>query len=102
MTIDLKTQRDDIITKNSELDERRRFIEAVLSGVSAGVIGVDPAGCVTLANRSALELLGLKEERLIGKALRTAVPEFGEVIEKSRRQVRAKPVQARSRSCVRR
>jgi two-component system, NtrC family, nitrogen regulation sensor histidine kinase NtrY len=94
MTIDLKTQHDDIMTKNSELDERRRFIEAVLSGVSAGVIGVDPAGCVTLANRSALQLLGLKEERLIGKPLKSSVPEFGEVIDKARRQARIKPVQS--------
>ena len=60
MTVDLKTQRDDIMTKNSELDQRRRFIEAVLSGVSAGVIGVDPAGCVTLADRSARRLLSLE------------------------------------------
>ncbi len=94
MTVDLKTQRDDIMTKNAELDERRRFIEAVLSGVTAGVIGVDPAGCVTLINRSALELLRLKEERLIGKSLKDAVPEFGDIIEKSRRQARNKPVQA--------
>ncbi len=93
MTVDLKTQRDDIMAKNSELDERRRFIEAVLSGVTAGVIGIDFAGCVTLINRSALELLRLKEEKLIGKPLKGAVPEFAEIIEKSRRQARGKPVQ---------
>jgi len=92
MTIDLKTQRDDIMSANSELDERRRFIEAVLSGVTAGVIGVDPSGCVKLVNRSGLELLGLAEEDVIGKPLADAVPEFGEVIEKGRRQSRTKPV----------
>jgi two-component system nitrogen regulation sensor histidine kinase NtrY len=94
MTVDLKTQHDDIMNANTELDERRRFIEAVLSGVTAGVIGVDFAGCVTLINRSALELLRVKEERLIGRPLKAAVPEFAEIIDKSRRQARGKPVQA--------
>ncbi len=93
MTADLKNQRDDIMSANAELDERRRFIEAVLSGVTAGVIGLDSAGCVTLINRSARDLLRLKEEKLIGKPLKTAVPEFGEIIEKSRRQGRLRPVQ---------
>jgi two-component system nitrogen regulation sensor histidine kinase NtrY len=94
MTVDLKTQRDDIMNANSELDERRRFIEVVLSGVTAGVIGLDSAGCVTLINRSARELLRLKEEKLLGKPLKAAVPEFAEVIDKSRRQGRIKPVQS--------
>ncbi|MFZ1109085.1 MAG: PAS domain-containing sensor histidine kinase [Rhodomicrobium sp.] len=93
MTVDLKTQRDELMDANAELDERRRFIEAVLSGVTAGVIGVDAAGCVTLINRSARELLRLKEEKLLGKPLKNAVPEFGEVIEKARRQARNKPAQ---------
>ncbi len=66
MTVDLKTQRDDIMSANAELDERRRFIEAVLSGVTAGVIGLDSAGRVTLINRSARELLRLREEKLTG------------------------------------
>ncbi|WKW51448.1 sensor histidine kinase NtrY-like [Rhodomicrobium lacus] len=93
MTVDLKTQRDDIMNANSELDERRRFIEAVLSGVTAGVIGVDPAGCIKLINRSGLELLALSDDtEIIGKPLVEAVPEFGEVIEKGRRQSRTKPV----------
>ncbi len=94
MTVDLKTQRDDIMNANSELDERRRFIEAVLSGVTAGVIGLDSVGNVTLINRSARELLRLREEKLMGKPFKVAVPEFGEIIEKSHRQGRIKPVQS--------
>ena len=94
MTVDLKTQRDEIMNANAELDERRRFIEAVLSGVTAGVIGLDSEGCVTLINRSARELLKLKEAKLIGKPLKSAVPEFAEIIEKAGRQGRAKPVQS--------
>ncbi len=94
MTVDLKTQRDDIMSANAQLDERRRFIETVLSGVTAGVIGLDSAGRVTLINRSARDLLRLKEELLIGKPFKAAVPEFGEIIEKSRRQGRSKAVQS--------
>ncbi len=94
MTVDLQTQRAGIMSANAQLDERRRFIEAVLSGVTAGVVGLDSQGCVTLINRSARELLRLKEEKLIGRPLKAAVPEFAGVIEKSRRQSRAKPVQS--------
>lgn len=93
MTADLKTQRDDIMSANAKLDERRRFIEAVLSGMTAGVIGLDTSGRVTLVNRSARELLGLTEDKLIGKALKEVVPEFGQIVDKSRRQGR-KPVQS--------
>jgi len=92
MTVDLETQRAGLMSANTQLDERRRFIEAVLAGVTAGVIGLDSEGCVTLINRSARVLLRLKEQKLIGKPLKAAVPEFDEIIEKSRRQGRAKPV----------
>ena len=37
MTRELKTQRDDLVTANEQLTDRRRFMEAVLAGVSAGV-----------------------------------------------------------------
>ena len=92
MTVDLETQRAGIMSANAQLDERRRFIEAVLAGVTAGVIGLDSDGCVTLINRSARKLLRLKEQKLIGKPLTAAVPEFAEIIDKSGRQSRAKPV----------
>ncbi len=94
MTVDLETQRAGIMSANAQLDERRRFIEAVLAGVTAGVIGLDSQGCVTLINRSARVLLRLKEQKLIGKPLIATVPEFAEIVEKSRRQGRAKPVHA--------
>ena len=44
MTQELRTQRDDIVRARDLIDSRRRFTEAVLSGASAGVIGIDAAG----------------------------------------------------------
>lgn len=81
MTSQLKSQRNDVLSANKELDERRRFTEAVLSGVSAGVIGLDPAGRVTLANESALVALGLQESDLIDQRLADRVPEITALID---------------------
>jgi len=81
MTRELKTQRDALVTANRQLTERRRFIEAVLSGVSAGVIGLDSQGRVELASRSALALLGMEEGQLVGHKLAAAVPAFSEVLD---------------------
>src|SRR5262249_40444794 len=53
MTQELRTQRDDLMRAHDLIDSRRRFTEAVLSGASAGVIGVDPAGKISILNRSA-------------------------------------------------
>ena len=58
MTKELESQRTELVTTNRQLSERRRFMEAVLSGVSAGVIGLDRDGRVTLVSRSAETLLG--------------------------------------------
>jgi two-component system nitrogen regulation sensor histidine kinase NtrY len=93
MTSELRNQRDALVGANSKLDERRRFMEAVLSGVTAGVIGVDGQGTITLVNRSAVDLLGLSEETLIGKRLGEALPQFAAVVAKAPAQSR-KPVQS--------
>ncbi len=58
----LKEQRDKLLHANELIDQRRRFSEAVLSGVSAGVMGVDDGGVVTVANRSAAAILGTGEK----------------------------------------
>ncbi len=77
MTHQLGSQRAELISANQQLDERRRFTEAVIGGVSAGVIGLDSAGRITLPNSSAAEFLGAPPEALIGRPLIAVVPEIG-------------------------
>ncbi|MBI1364820.1 MAG: HAMP domain-containing protein [Alphaproteobacteria bacterium] len=76
MTAQLQTQRDDLVETNKQFDRRRRFTEAVLSGVSAGVIGVNSEGRITIANRFAAELLGLDAGRLVGSQIAAVIPEL--------------------------
>jgi two-component system nitrogen regulation sensor histidine kinase NtrY len=86
MTEQLEAQRGELIEANQQLDVRRRFIEAVLSGVSAGVIGLDGDGRITLPNRSAATRLGIQPEALSGRLLVDAVPEFSDLWEQVRRR----------------
>jgi len=69
MTGQLDTQRRELIKAREEAEDRSQFIQAVLGGVSAGVIGVDRDGRITAANRSALQLLGLEDASLEGRRL---------------------------------
>src|SRR5262245_66221676 len=86
MTSELKSQRDALVGANTTLDERRRFMEAVLSGVTAGVVGVDADGTITLVNRSAEELLGVKEKNVVGRQLADTVPELGALMKRTQKQ----------------
>ena len=79
MTYELRTQRDDIMRARDVIDQRRRFTEAVLSGASAGVIGVSADGNITILNRSAEMLIGCVEADAIGKPLIEIVPELNEI-----------------------
>ena len=80
MTSQLQSQQTGLLLANRDLDERRRFTEAVLSGVSAGVIGLDGRATINLPNRSASELLGLDLTAVRGTPLVEVVPEMGELI----------------------
>jgi len=81
MTSQLGSQRSELVEANRQLDTRRRFTEAVLSGVSAGVIGLDPEGKITLANRSAAEFLGVEPGALSGRPLTDIFPEMVSILE---------------------
>ncbi len=84
MTNRLSEQQTALRETNAQLDERRRFTETVLEGVSAGVIGLDPQGHITLPNRSASLLLEQELGSFIGKALTDIAPDFAPLIEKMR------------------
>ncbi len=81
MTSQLESQRESLIVANQQLDERRRFTETVLSGVSAGVIGLDQDGLINLPNRSASELLDIDLDEAIGQPLKNVAPEMRELLD---------------------
>ncbi|MDI3471545.1 MAG: Nitrogen regulation protein NtrY [Pseudolabrys sp.] len=80
MTQELRTQRDDIMRARDQIDSRRRFTEAVLSGASAGVIGVDAYGRISILNRSAEKLIDKTEAQSLGRPVSEVVPELEEFI----------------------
>jgi two-component system nitrogen regulation sensor histidine kinase NtrY len=80
MTQELRAQRNDIVRARDTIDSRRRFTEAVLSGASAGVIGVDADGRVSIMNRSAEKLVGCSETDALGQPLAQIVPELAEIM----------------------
>jgi two-component system nitrogen regulation sensor histidine kinase NtrY len=81
MTAQLETQRRELLTTQEEAETRSRFIEAVLGGVSAGVVGLDRDGRITATNRSAAQLLGHgNDTRFVGRRLIDVAPEFTELL----------------------
>jgi two-component system nitrogen regulation sensor histidine kinase NtrY len=80
MTQELRTQRDDIMRARDVIDSRRRFTEAVLAGASAGVIGIDGHGCVSILNRSAEKLIGHSEADALGRPLAEVLPELADIM----------------------
>jgi len=80
MALRLQTQQVELVATNQQLDDRRRFTELVLSGVSAGVIGLNEKGEIELPNRSASELLGRNVMQHVGERLGDLVPEMGELV----------------------
>lgn len=77
----VKSQRNELIAAKDQIDERRRFSEAVLEGVTAGVIGVDTLGTITIVNRSAEKMLALSATKVLGQNLSAVLPHVGRVFE---------------------
>jgi len=84
MTQELRTQHEDIVRARDLIDSRRRFTEAMLAGASAGVIGVNAEGRISILNRSAERLMGRVESEVLGLPLSQVTPELSGIFEAAR------------------
>ncbi len=82
MISELRNQRNEILQAKDDIDQRARFTEAVLSGVSAAVVGVSREGRITIANKAAEPLFG--GATYSGKSLKKLAPELGGVFKRAR------------------
>ena len=80
MTDDLQAQQAALKAASDDAQGRSRFIETVLSGVSAGVIGLDRRGRISAINDSALQLLSVAQTDVLGKGLAEVAPELSELV----------------------
>lgn len=80
MTSQLRAQHGALLSANDTIDQRRQFTEAVLEGVSAGIVGLDPDGRVTIVNASAASMFEAKSEKMIGKLIGEVVPDLADFV----------------------
>lgn len=84
MTDQLKNQREALVLANETNEKRRQFTEAVVEGVSAGIVGLDPYGAVTLVNATACDIFGKSEVDLVGEDLQRVVPQLASIVDRAR------------------
>jgi two-component system nitrogen regulation sensor histidine kinase NtrY len=88
MTGKLESQQRELLEANRQIDLRRRFIEAVLAGVSSGVIGLDREGRVTHTNGRACDLLSADSASLHDRDISIALPDMAALLAEARRRPR--------------
>jgi two-component system, NtrC family, nitrogen regulation sensor histidine kinase NtrY len=81
MTSQLRGQRTALLAANEQIDSRRRFTEAVLAGATAGIVGLDNEGHVTILNRAGVGLLDVTEGEAIGRPILDILPQLARVLE---------------------
>jgi two-component system, NtrC family, nitrogen regulation sensor histidine kinase NtrY len=80
MTVQIRDQRDELMTANRRIDERRQFTETILAGVTSGVLSVDKDGKISLVNYSAATILGKNKEKILGQNIEQVIPHASALI----------------------
>ncbi|MGA9110016.1 MAG: ATP-binding protein [Smithella sp.] len=65
MTGDLKKSKNSLEEANITLERRRKYTEAILRNVSAGVVSVDRTGMITTINRAAEKMFDISAEKFV-------------------------------------
>lgn len=86
MTEQLEGQTGALVNANEQLEARRSFIEAVLSGVSSAVASVDADRRILLANAAAEKLIGRSADELTGLLLDDVAPELAQLLTGNERE----------------
>lgn len=80
MTEQIQGQTHALVSANEQIEARRSFIEAVLSGVSSAVVSVDADHRILLVNAAAERLIGSGADELTGRPLAEVAPELARLI----------------------
>ena len=83
MTQQLRSQHAALRAASRTNEQRRQFTEAVVEGVSAGIIGLDAFGRITLVNSRACAALGRDELDLMDQDLASIAPALAPIIERA-------------------
>jgi two-component system, NtrC family, nitrogen regulation sensor histidine kinase NtrY len=81
MVAEIRQQQNRLMSASEALDRRRQFTEAVLGGVSVGVMGARDDGRITIANPVAERVLG---QVLVGQHLADVAPPIGDLVSEAR------------------
>jgi two-component system, NtrC family, nitrogen regulation sensor histidine kinase NtrY len=81
MIAEIRTQQNRLVSASDALDRRRQFTEAVLSGVSVGVVGLSEEGVIAIANPVADGILG---EALSGRMIADVAPAIDALFEEAK------------------
>jgi two-component system, NtrC family, nitrogen regulation sensor histidine kinase NtrY len=81
MTSRLGEQNSELLSNNALLERRRALIEAVFSGVTAGIVAVDGQGRTRLLNNMASKTFRIDQEAAVGEPLSLIAPELSEMLD---------------------
>ncbi|SFP39047.1 sensor histidine kinase [Sphingomonas rubra] len=86
MTGRIEAQNGELRAANDQLESRRTLIEAVLAGISAGVVATRPDRTISIANASAVRLLDTDADGVVGRSLADVAPELDSLVNTGARE----------------